>query len=508
MTAPERGPAGTWQYLLAWDGGIATGASLAGMPADETAAARLIKAERGGDGLHYTATSGVWHVWSGRAHEPDTSGTVGHLILDFGARMRIAIDQARGAVIAGADSQLPPNATEAAVRQARETAWAPWKAAEKYAAGLMKAPGQSALLAVLERLCTVADEHLDEHHAGLLNVANGTLNLATLELRPHSRADLITYELNTPWTRGVTCPRFWRLLLGVCGGDYEVASYLVKALGYSLLGDNREQKVFFIAGPSGSGKSVLLHVVSEVLGSLAHRSGSDLICVVRHGRNARTENSIRGKRLVVITETSRFMSIDEAQLKQLTGEPVISVNQHYAKTEIKTPVSWTIWVATNDMPNLVNFDAAMRRRVIVIPGGPGYAEWQMDPHLAAKILSTERQGILNMLASGCAEYNRSGLSQPEAVVDATEMYAVEQNTVTSFVLDTIALGGWSPGGGIPQHQAWEVYQQWARGSAHLTRNEFLKHMRSHPGIGYNSVSRRFEGVAWNEDWASKAGWLS
>lgn len=503
MTAPERGPAGTWQYLLHWDGGAAAlGASLGGLPASDYDAACLIAAERGGDGLHYAATSGVWHIWNGQAHLPDAGNGADQVIAAFGARMRTAIEAARQAVTAEVILRMPPGSTEAAMRQAREQAWAPWKPAEKYAAGLARQAGKAALGGYLETICGVPDDALAERSPGRLNLANGTLDLATLQLRPHARSDLITYALADPWEPRAVAPRFWSLLSGVCGHDGEVSGFLLKCLGYSLLGDNREQKIFFIAGPSGSGKSVLLHVVSEVLGPLAHRSGSDLICVVRHGRNARTENSVRGTRLVVITETSKFMNIDEAQLKQMTGEPVISVNQHYAKAELKTPVTWTIWVATNDMPALLNYDMAMRRRILVIPGGPGRAELDMDPHMAAKILSTERQGVLALLARGCAEYFRSGLLDvPWAVREATELYAAEQNTVANFVADTMVTGGW--GDGVPQHQAWELYELWSRGSSRLGRNDFMKYLSGFPGVSWNKMSRRFEGVAWNADWAAR-----
>jgi phage/plasmid-associated DNA primase len=141
----------------------------------------------------------------------------------------------------------------------------------------------------------------------------------------------------------------------------------------------------------------------------------------------------------------------------------------------------------------------------VIPAGEGLETWEMDPHLAVRILSTERQGIMALLARGCAEYFRSGLEPPARVTEATEEYASEQNTVTAFLADTMTVPGW--GKGIAQHQAWEVYAQWSRGSTRLTRTDFYKHMRAHPGITYNAVSRRFEGVAWNEDWATRINWV-
>lgn len=500
MSAPERGRPGTWQYLALWDSGaMALEATRRFLPVNDYQAAWLIKHEHGDGWLRRGAITGTWHVWTGQASVPDVSGWTERITSSFGERMRIVIGAAQQQVAARAAAQLPAEASDAAVKQAREQAWAGWKKAEAYAWKLATQAGKSGLVAYLATECTVSDDELAERQPGLLNLDNGTLNLGTLELREHNRADGITHVLPVRWNPSARCPRFWGLLSQVCGGDQQVAWYLIKLLGYTLLGDNREQKIIFIAGPSGSGKSVLLHAVSEVLGPLAHRSGAALICVVRHGRNARTENSIRGKRLITITETSKYMTIDEGQLKRITGEPVISVDQHYSKVELKTPVTWTIWVATNEMPNLVNFDGAMKRRIIVIPGGPGLDETMMDPHLGAKILSAEREGILALLVKSCAEYFRSGLAMPVQVQAATDKYASEQDTVSAFVADTMVLGGW--GEGIIQHQAWELYELWSRGGPRLPKTEFYKRMRDQPGILYNGASRRFEGVAWNQDWA-------
>lgn len=505
MSTPERGPAGSWQYLALWsNGAMALEATRAALPVSDHDAALIVRDEHGAGWLRRGAVSGTWHVWNGKASVPDTAGWVEKIAADLGTRLRIVIGAARQQVSASVSARLAPDASDALIASERDKAWAGWKKAESYAHGLAKQAGKTALTGYMATHCTVPDDELAEGNPGLLNLDSGTLNLATLALGPHLRSDGLTHVLPIRWDARADCPRFWRLVWRMCGGDAEVAAYVIKCLGYSLLGDNREQKVFFIAGPTGSGKSVMLYVISQVLGTLAHASPPELITVVKGGnRNARTENSIRGARLVSITETSQFMNIDEAQLKRLTGEPVISVNQHYVKTELKTPVTWTIWVATNQMPTLTNYDAAMRRRIIVIPGGPTVPEWETDNRLAEKILSTEKEGIIRALAWGCAEYFRSGLAMPDAVREMTETYAVEQDTVAQFVADTMELGGWSATGGIPQADAWRTYQEWSSGASRLGRNEFMDKMGKHPGVFRNKVSRRFEGVAWNVDWMTR-----
>ena len=56
-----------------------------------------------------------------------------------------------------------------------------------------------------------------------------------------------------------------------------------------MIGDNREQKIFFLNGPTASGKSQVLEAVALVIDGLAHNSQNTLNSVSRNGRNARVE---------------------------------------------------------------------------------------------------------------------------------------------------------------------------------------------------------------------------
>lgn len=506
MADAERGPRGSWAYLAFWrDGALDLAETLEHLPANDLDAAVILALQYGGE-LHHIADMSAWHIWDQRCHAADRSDRAARLVHACAAMAGQLLDNCRDAVRQRVVLQMGIGADVQAVRRAVEAAWKPWEPAAKYLAGLKRAAGAAALRKTLAEVCGVSADDMAEKHPRWLNCANGTVDLVTRELRPHNPADMITYCVPADYRPQARCPLFWSLVLRACGGDYDVAEYLVKAIGYALLGENPEQLIFFIDGPTKSGKSVLLAVARSVLGELAHESQAELITVVRHGRNARTENSIRGKRLITITETSSFMHIDEGQLKRLTGEPVISVNQHYAKTEIKAPVTWTPFVATNEMPSLTNFDDALRERIVVIPGGPTIPPEQRDKHLAERITATEREGVLAMLVAGCAEYHRSGLEMPLAVQVKTGQYRGEQDTVTNFIADTcIMLNGAQVNGvrpGIPMPQVWTAYRRWARGETHLSRNEFYEQMGRQPGVvrvDNGGSVRRFDGIYWNSD---------
>lgn len=498
MSTPQPGRRGGWEFFLLWrqDGQPDLGATLARLPVSDTDAALLMQAERPGE-LHYAVQSGTWHIWDGRCHRPDLSDKAGRMVMDFALRYQLALSELYSATARAVAVRQPPDAAEGVVRKAVDEAWKPAGAAVKYAAGLMKAAGSAALVRVLGTACGVPDEYMAERAPWLLNCANGTVDLQTGTIRPHDPRDLLTYCLDVPYVPGAQCPGFWSVLCRMVDNDPEVAEYVLRVLGYSLIGANPKQLCWFIDGPTNSGKSLVMHVVRSVLGDLAHESQTALITLVRHGRNARVENSIRGRRLVSITETSSFMTIDEGQLKRITGEPVISVDQHYSRTEIRTPVTWSIVIITNKMPSLVNFDDAMRRRVVVIPGGQTIPDHEVIEGLGDRLVAAEATGILAMLVRACAEVQRSGLEPPLAVRLKTAEYVSSQDTVASFTAECCVLMPYPLGGAtysVSNQEAWRAYQNWSSGSGRLGRNEFFAHFADVPGVTRNRDKRCFEGV--------------
>lgn len=491
----ERGPAGTWQWFCYWDNGridlettLHGPARRMGFPASDLDACSAILAEREGH-LHYRTQSGEWLIWDGRCHQPDKRDRITRLAADWADRYMTAISACRDQDRDECQrAQMNEGQVNAQVKR--------WEGAAKYAGSLRKSAGLGSLIRYLASMAGCSDNDMDEQHAEWLNFRNGTVDLATGMFKPHDIADNLTYCLDQDYNPSAQCPRFMSLVRSVCGGTDEVPWFLVKVLGYALLGDNREQRIVFISGPTGSGKSALFKVLGELLGPVAHESQASLITLVRHGRNARVEFSIRNKRLVTITETSAFMTIDEGQLKRLTGESRISVDEHYARSELKTPVTWLILGATNQMATLSNFDGAMKRRFLIIPGGPTIPEGSRRTTIADEILAAEAEGVLALLVRGAMEYFRSGLVPPLEVAMATDAYAAEQNTVAAFLADCCVPA--PPGtGGIHQHALWEQYVKWARHGARLGRNEFFSQVACQPGVSYTESVRRFDGIAWS-----------
>jgi P4 family phage/plasmid primase-like protien len=501
MSTSQRGERSTWRWLCWFTpaGDIDLAATLRTLPCSDLDAAEMIRSERPGE-LHFEPVTGHWRIWDGQCHREDSAGQAEWALTHFAQRYGQAVSECRKAVAARESAGLLSSGaelTEAQMKTAMKTAWEPWSAAEKYAASLARAGAAASLLKMLSWRCGTGPGLFEDAHPLMLNTPSGVLDIATGQMWPHDPAAMMGYCLDVPFTPAAGCPGTWALLWNVAGGSQAVAEYLVKVLGYCLLGDNREQLMFFISGPTASGKTALLDVVRGVLGPLAGSAQTNLITWQRQGRNARTEYSCRGRRLITITESGTTMALDEAQVKRLTGEREIAVDVHYSRTELIMKVTFTVITATNEMPSLLNFDAAMRRRVLVIPGGPTIPEALRDKALAERLVRDEGAGVLAMLVWGAQQYLRDGhLRPPAEVLLATDRYAAEQDTVSSWIEDCCQVVDPQSNGhvrGLLRPAAWESYVVHA-GRRKLPKTVFLDQLSHTPGVVYNESTRRFEGL--------------
>ena len=81
------------------------------------------------------------------------------------------------------------------------------------------------------------------------------------------------------------------------------------------------------------------------------------------------------------------------------------------------------WIAGNHRPPLRNPDAAMRRRLHLVP--LTYVPPKPDKELAEK-LKPELPGILAWAIRGAIAWQREGLNPPEAVRQASEEYLLSR----------------------------------------------------------------------------------
>jgi putative DNA primase/helicase len=267
----------------------------------------------------------------------------------------------------------------------------------------------------------------------LLTVGNGTLNLSTGKLHKARREDLITRATEVPYDPTATAPRWMQFLDEIFGGEREAIKYVQRAVGYSLTGNTREQCFFLLCGGGANGKTTFLETIVQLLGKHAVTATFSAF-LAQQNQGIRNElAALCGARFVKAAEAEHRARLDEAIMKQLTGEDTISTRYLYHEPFEYRP-QFKIWLATNSRPAIWETSDAIWRRIKLIEFNRQFTGRKADPRLRRK-LEAELPGILAWAVEGCLEWQKVGLREPQRVSNATLGYRQESDQVGRFLKD-------------------------------------------------------------------------
>ncbi len=117
----------------------------------------------------------------------------------------------------------------------------------------------------------------------LLNVQNGTIDLCTGELKPHSSDDLLTQIANVSHDAKADCDLWTKSLSIIFDGDSTLIKYLQQLLGYSISGDIGQNILPIAYGSGCNGKSMLWNTVLSLLGDYAGLANDSLLLGLKDG---------------------------------------------------------------------------------------------------------------------------------------------------------------------------------------------------------------------------------
>lgn len=290
----------------------------------------------------------------------------------------------------------------------------------------------------------------------LLTVGNGTLELSTGKLREARRDDLITRATDVLYEPSATAPRWRQFLNEVFGGDAEIIGYVQRAVGYSLTGNTREQCFFLLCGSGANGKTTFLETIVKLLGTHASTAGFSTFLVQHNQGGPRNDvAALCSARFVKAAEAEHKASMDEAIMKQLTGEDTISARFLF-KEGFEYRPQFKIWLATNHKPSIWETSDAIWRRIKLIEFNHQFAGPRADLALRGK-LEAELPGILAWAVQGCLEWKKIGLKEPQRVSRATLGYRQESDQIGRFIKDRCDL---QPDRRTPAKQLYEDYVEW------------------------------------------------
>jgi len=398
-----------------------------------------------GKNLRYCGPLGGWFAWNGACWERDMRG-----------RAPEAVKQMARSIGAEAAALLDPNRFKDATR-----------------AG--SAAGVRAILELARSAPEIAFSP-DEADADpwLLNVENGTIDLRTGTLRPHDRRDLITKCCPVPYDPEATAPRFEKFLAEIQPRQ-DVRNYLGRSVGYAAIGIVRENVVIVCWGCGANGKSVFVDVVTHVLGDYAKPGPSSLI--VDDGKQHPTDvASCFGSRLVVVHETKRGAAFDASKIKLLTGGDRLTA-RYMRQDFFDFAPTHTLIMLSNYRPQADSTDAALWRRVQLVPFDVVIPEEKQDRELAEKIKAEESSGLLRWIVEGALEWQKQGLDPPDIIREQTAAYRAAEDVIGQFVEDRcVRLRGVS----VRAANLYAAFKQWCSdtGASVVRMNDFSAELQA------------------------------
>ncbi|MEV5676495.1 phage/plasmid primase, P4 family [Streptomyces sp. NPDC052179] len=320
----------------------------------------------------------------------------------------------------------------------------------------------------------------------------GVVDLQTGELRKpnpltdmHSRATMVAPQK-------MSIPRWESFLRDTFGDDakgMETTRFLHLLLGYSITGDVGAQVLPFLYGSGANGKSVLLEVMTQILGDYANAAPPGFLMEKGKFAEHSTElTELHGRRIVVCSELKPNDKFNEARVKLLTGGDTITARRMRQNFFTFTPTH-KLWLLGNHRPEVGTGGHAFWRRMRIIPFERRVPDERKIDNLAAELVRDEGPGILHWLIDGARRYltTRDPLTGPASVRVATAAYETTEDHIGRFITECCIKGTDgrpTPELRVEQKLLYETYGRWCadEGIRPSTSRAFASRIRQELGL--------------------------
>lgn len=313
----------------------------------------------------------------------------------------------------------------------------------------------------------------------LLNLQNGTYNLATFEFKTHNHNDMLSKKANVEYNPSASSEYFKTFLNQIFDGNINKIKYLQKIMGYCLTASTKEESFFILFGPTTrNGKSTYIEVFMYLLGNYAMQANPETFAIKKFSDSRVASGDIArlcNVRLVNSTELPKGMILDVAKIKTLTGGDTITARELYQREFQFTPY-FKLFLTTNHLPQVNDDTLFTSNRVNVITFDRHFTPDEQDKNLKKKLREKEVQsGIFNWCLEGLKAYRAEGLKPPMCVAIANKEFQEKSDIVGVFLAENFETSQEN----TKLQDAYNLYCQWCKGEGYSAGskanfNEILK----------------------------------
>ena len=367
-------------------------------------------AELHSDKMQFNHTNKIWYVWNGQYWQKDVKKEIYSYALDVSqVRQRNAITIEHP----GEKSAM----FNFGVRSGNKS----------------NMDSMLSVASTLPEFATTSDDW--DQDVLLFQCNNGILVLTDESFIQGKPEHMISQSSGINYDSNADCPSFDQFLIDIMNGDEELAEYLLMCLGYSMSGLTEEQCMFILNGNGANGKSVLLDLMSHVLGDYLVHTRFDAFLKKYNSANTNDLARLSKARIVTANESGEGKNWDQERIKEMTGGDKITARFLYGEFfEFRSKVK--LWCATNNLPKTDDLSDAFWRRMVVIPFDRQFKGENRNTNILAE-LKQESSGIINRLYQGFLQWTYTTLKkQPPRVVIAVNEYKAESDVVAQWIDET------------------------------------------------------------------------
>lgn len=290
---------------------------------------------------------------------------------------------------------------------------------------------------------------------------NGTFNLKKGKLFKHSPNNLAIERIDADYDPTATCPMFDRLVKDMADGNRNIEKTLYEIAGYVVYGCKRACKLVVLTSVGGSGKSVFLKVLEELVGKkyTSHLSLKE----INNPNKAFDRFYLLDSRLNVVQELDdkeTLNSIFSANVKKIVSGEEISCEIKFGKRITFIPNISMIIVASNHVPAFESMPSeSIMRRFLILNITKTLNHEEQDPDLFQKI-KEELAGVFNRALEYYDILKREDFvfASEEDSNEYVNKQILESFPMYSYVKENVVA---KPGNRIKNSELRESYKEWA-----------------------------------------------
>ena len=316
----------------------------------------------------------------------------------------------------------------------------------------------------------------DKPDSNRLNLANGILDLNTLELIPHHPDFLSRIIYPVSYDPKADCPNIDRFLSDVVGDESKELIYEI--IGYCLTSDNRMQVAFMLLGKGSNGKSTLINVITSLIGAgnITNKSLEDL------SKDRFAKADLYGSSLNICDDIDSVRLKSVSDFKVLTGGGELDAQRKYGQPFKFRPFVKFI-VSANEIPASPDTGYAYTRRWVVIPFPNVFP---VNPDFESTLITDqELSGLLNKAIFAWEMVrDRKSFTTTPATTSAMQGFIEASDPVPVFLEEMTDV---TPTARTNKPNFYQIYRKWCDDNGHrpLSSRRFTERIVQYTSATYS-----------------------